>query len=121
VTTTSPDGADCEPWALVEFQSCYVAKLGGPNDEVLNGHPLYGNGLEPYSAQRVVNSRWLAELESINQVHLLYSASMWRDCTHFIFWFHDSVFDCVAESFTVEVHRTSIRDLLDKVVERLTS
>jgi hypothetical protein len=107
--------------ALVDFESCYAAKLGGPNDEVLNGHPLYDKGLAPYSAQRVVNSRWLAELEEINRVHRQYRASMWRDCKHFIFWFHDSVFECIAESFTVEVYRMPIRELLHKMAERLIS
>ena len=36
---------------LVTFMSCVSAKLGHPNDEVQEGHPLAGRGLEGYTAQ----------------------------------------------------------------------
>jgi hypothetical protein len=111
--------AEAEPLAVVEFEYCQAAKLGAPNDEVFSGHPLNGRGREPYAAQRVVNSRWLKEIEAINSVHPLYQPEMWRDLRHFIFWFHDSVFECVAESFKVEICRIPMRDLLHQMVERL--
>jgi hypothetical protein len=67
----SPAAAEPESLALVEFKKCEAAKLGSPNDEVLGGHPLDGKGLDFYAAQRVINSRWLAEVERINSVHQL--------------------------------------------------
>jgi hypothetical protein len=121
VTIKSPSDEHPDPLGLVEFESCISAKLGTPNDEVHEGHPLNGRGLEPYTAQRVVNSRWLKELERINGVHRMYRAEMWQDLSHFIFWFHDSTFECVARSFKIETHRTSLRELLKLMVERLTS
>src|SRR5262245_37632707 len=36
--------------AVISFQRCTIYKFGGPNDEVLSGHPLYEKGLEPYRA-----------------------------------------------------------------------
>ena len=58
----TPGSPDVESLALVEFVGCVSARLGSPNDEVFEGHPLSGKGLDGYTAQRVVNSRWLAEL-----------------------------------------------------------
>jgi hypothetical protein len=110
-----------EPLGLVEFDFCVSARLGAPNDEVFMGHPLNGRGLEPYQAQRVINSRWLKDLEAINSVHGCYRPKSWRDRTHYIFWFHDSTFECVARSYKVETHRTSMKALLGMMVERLVS
>jgi hypothetical protein len=112
VRMVSPARNDPEPLALVTFEFCASAKLGSPNDEVFGGHPLWGKGLEHYAAQRVVNSRWLKEVETINSVHPHYSHSRWTDLQHFIFGFHDSTFECLAKAFKVEVHRMAMRDLL---------
>src|SRR5947209_6072411 len=88
-----------EQIAIVEFKHCVSAKLGSPNDEVLHGHPLEGMGLEPYRAQRVENSRWLSQIEKMNSVHDAYRPERWRTKKHYIFWFNDSTFECIAEEF----------------------
>ena len=119
VTVKDPGDRSVETLALVEFFGRASAKLGSPNDEVFEGHPLSGKGLDGYTAQRVVNSRWLAELEAINGVHRCYDPARWRNLNHYVLWFHDSTFECVAESFTVEVFRESMADLLDRVCRRL--
>jgi hypothetical protein len=119
VTLKSPASEDADPLALVEFEHCVSAKLGAPNDEVFNGHPLNGKGLEAYGVQRVVNSRWLKELEAINSVHHMYRPESWRDLTHYIFWFHDKTFECVAQSFHVETYREPMKALLARMVDRL--
>ena len=43
--------------------------MGGPNDEVLNGHPLYAKGLGGYGPYPVHNSPWISNEEAINSVH----------------------------------------------------
>jgi hypothetical protein len=121
VTIKSPGDEQPEPLGLVEFEHCTSAKLGTPNDEVFEGHPLNGKGLEAYGAQRVVNSRWLKELEKINSVHRMYRPEFWKDRNHYIFWFHDSTFECVARSFKEETYRMSMKALLGLMVERMTS
>ncbi|WP_298544914.1 hypothetical protein [uncultured Aquimarina sp.] len=45
--------------ALVEFEHCTSAKLGAPNDEVFEGHPLYEKGLELYAPLKIMNSNWI--------------------------------------------------------------
>jgi hypothetical protein len=42
--------------AAAEFIRMRAIKFGGPNDETLSGHPLFGKGLEYYSAHDVINS-----------------------------------------------------------------
>ena len=119
VTVKDPGDGSVESLALVEFLGCSSAKLCAPNDEVFEGHPLSGKGLDGYTAQRVVNSKWLAELEAINSVHHCYDPARWRNLNHYVFWFHDTTFECVAESFTVEVFRETMTDLLARVCQRL--
>jgi hypothetical protein len=121
VEIVAPADKKVRPLALVEFMPCTAAKLGSPNDEVFDGHPLQGRGLEAYTAQRVVNSRWLAEIEAINKVHHGYDPNFWRKRNHFIFWFHDTTFECIAESFKVDLCRESMAAMLTRMCQRLLS
>jgi hypothetical protein len=119
VTVTDPGSGAVEALALVEFRGCVSARLGSPNDEVFGGHPLHGRGMEGYTAQRVVNSRWLAELEAVNRVHSGYDPAFWRKRHHHVLWFHDTTFECVAESFAVELYRDTMTGLLARACQRL--
>ena len=105
--------------ALVEFEQCRSAKLGAPNNEVLAGHYLYGKGLEAYSVQIVKNSPWLEEVKATNKVHPLFRADSWSDLTHYIFWFHDTTFECIATTYQVELHTKSLQQLLNDVCSKL--
>jgi len=119
VTVQDPANAGSAPMALVEFEKCRSAKLGAPNDEVFEGHPLEGRGLEGYTSQIVQNSQWLAEIEDINKIHRMYNADRWRDAKHFVFWFHDSTFECIADSYKVEVLQKPLTDILAIAYERM--
>ena len=121
VTVKHSGSGETELLALVEFSRCECAKLGSPNDEVFEGHPLYGRGQDGYSAQRVLNSRWLAEIESVNKVHRCYNPNRRKDLNHYIFWFHDSTFECIAKSYSVEVFQESMREMLRRVSDLLVS
>jgi hypothetical protein len=105
--------------AVVEFTNCSSIKIGTPNDEVYAGHPLSGKGLEGYTAQVVKNSIWLKELEAINSVHPNYSPKSWLEKSHFVFWFHDSTFECVAKSYKVEAFEGAMPELLSKLCKQL--
>jgi hypothetical protein len=115
VTVRNPADVDAELLALVEFHHCLSAKLGSPNDEVFHGHPLWGKGLQPYSAQWVEHSPWLAEVQKINQVHRQYAPDTWRRLKHYIFWFHDTTFECLAASYHVEVFHESMSAMLARI------
>jgi len=73
-----PASDDEESIGLVEFHRCYAHRFGAPNDEVVAGHPLYGRGLQAYSAHRVVNSPWISQEKRTNSVHSGFREDHWR-------------------------------------------
>jgi len=119
VTVKSPNDQMPQALALVEFSGCITAKLGSPNDEVFHGHSLHGKGQEPYTAQIVVNSPWIKEIEENNKVHRHYNSESWRTLKHYIFWFHDTTFECIARSFSVQVYNESVEQMLKRMCSRL--
>jgi hypothetical protein len=104
--------------AVVEFTGCLSAKLGWPNEDHV-ALPLDSRGMEGYTAQKVENSRWLAELKAMGGVRSPPYPDHWRDLAHFVFWFHDSTFECIARSYSLELVRGSMADLAVDVCGRL--
>ncbi len=84
---------------IIRFEHCIVSKLGYPNDEALPGHSLYQFGLTHYELQLVINSPWLRELNLANEISFPESLGHLDGYKHFIFPFHDSTFECLADSF----------------------
>lgn len=100
-----------KPVGVIEFTNYCAGKMVRMSADYLNQHELYGRGLHPYSAQEVVNSEWLAELQRIAKIPAQH---------HFIFFFHDSIFECVASALKVhDYHQTSLEDVLLKLCCRL--
>ncbi|MBF0503323.1 MAG: hypothetical protein HQM09_24605 [Candidatus Riflebacteria bacterium] len=119
VKVVDPDSSEAAKLCLVTFKNCVSAKLGHPNDEALRGHPLAGHGLEGYTAQFVKNSRWIEEVAKINSVHHRNDPARWKLLNHYIFWFHDSTFECLAESYEVEITLEPMDQLLRRVQAKL--
>ncbi|MGB1252092.1 MAG: hypothetical protein ACPG8W_15850 [Candidatus Promineifilaceae bacterium] len=105
---SGPPVANCIPQAIVEFDAPLKTQFGVPNDEALDGHPLSDSGLGAYDAFEVINSRWLAEERRRNQVVFPDSKFMYR---HFIFTFHDSTFECLANDLTITVDTRSFEQI----------
>ena len=97
-----------EPWCAITFRQCYASFFGPPNDEALEGHPLYSRGLQYYSVHKIKNSSWVRLLEKQNRVHEHHSASHFEKLKHYVFTFHDSTFECIARGYTIEVGSGSI-------------
>jgi hypothetical protein len=119
VKLVDPKSNENSRLCLVTFKKCISAKLGHPNDEVHHGHPLAGRGLEGYTAQIVKNSPWLKEVAKTNSVHSNDNPSEWASLNHYVFWFHDSTFECLAESYEVEVTFETISELSQRVIGKL--
>jgi hypothetical protein len=81
---------------IVEIHRCIVSKFGYPNDEALAGHPLYRRGLSVYGVFEVLGSSWIEQMTAQNRV-CFPKTENWTE-RHFIFTFHDSTFECVADS-----------------------
>jgi len=106
--------------AIVRFDRVMSLRVGAPNDEVLGGHPLYGRGLSAYRAHRVVDSRWLSEVQAINSVHRDYDAARWTRYTHYLLAFHDETVECICGGYSAEVLRgISLADACRSALERV--
>jgi hypothetical protein len=116
VTVVTPDTTGMAV-ALVDFRGPYAHLFGPPNDEAFAGHPLAGRGLRPYSAFQVRHSSWVRRLERMNSVHPLHHAGLFLSMRHYVFAFHDSTFECVAEGYRVRAVRGPIRSMLSRMVE----
>jgi len=109
-----------EPAAIIEFKLCYVYTFGSPNDEVFDSHPLYKRGLSPYGAYEIKNSSWIRQLERMNSVHPRHDPERFWRRHHYIFAFHDSTFECVADGLRIIETSGSMKTLLPRMCEMLT-
>lgn len=119
VRIRSADDPNPGSLAIIEFKRCICTKMGTPNDEVFRGHPLSGKGFQGYCPLRVKNSPWIKELEAINAIHRGYRPESWSNLNHYIFGFHDSTFECVAESFVVDSRAMTISEVLAEICGKL--
>lgn len=98
--------------ALVLFKGIRAHMFGPPNDEAFSGHPLASRGLGPYAVFEVQNSSWIRGLERMNSVHPSHSAARFRAYKHYVFAFHDSTFEAVAEGFELGIRNGSVSSVL---------
>lgn len=107
------------PVALVEFKWCHVHMFGPPSEDTYHGHPLAERGLSPFGAYEVLTSSWIRSLERMNSVHEHHKPEMFWERRHFIFAFHDSTFECVAEGFQLTETHGSMKSILPLMAEKL--
>lgn len=108
------------PMILVYFGSVTVHLFGPPNDEAFEGHPLALRGLEPYGAFEVLDSSWIRQLERMNAVHPEHDrAHFLQNKRHFVFAFHDSTLECVAQGYSIERFTGSSETAFDRMRMRL--
>jgi hypothetical protein len=101
----------------IEFDGCFATSFGSPGEETFSGHPLYGRGFEAYRAMQVIHSPWIARLQKIDSVHRHHDPSTYRALRHFIFPFHDTMFECVARSFRVEKVNGPLSDAVKRTAD----
>lgn len=82
--------------AVVTFERPRAHIFGPPNDEALDGHPLFARGLQPYTAHVVEPSSWLRLVERRNAVHRHHRKELFAQLRHYAFVFHDTTFECLA-------------------------
>ena len=108
-----------EPMALVEFSRFYAYCFGPPNDEAFHGHPLASRGLQPYGVFQIEDSSWIRQLERMNSVHPYHKPERFERLRHYVFAFHDSTFECIAESYIVTEHEGPLQAILAEMEKRL--
>ena len=106
--------------ALIEFRRPRAHLLGPPNDEAFGSHPLAPHGLRPYAAFEIQESSWIRSLERANRIHPAHHRAQFAALRHFVFAFHDSVFECVAESYIVHgLFLGSLASLAPRLLEHV--
>lgn len=106
-----------EACGVVVFHGVRQHMFGMPNDEAIHGHPLHDRGLRPYSYYQVLSSSWLRLLEGMNSVHEHHRPENFQRCRHYIFTFHDSTFECIADDFTFSIERGTVQTVLERVMQ----
>jgi len=111
VRIVGPDSQG-EPHAIVTFKHAIAHFHGPPNDESFSGHPLEKRGLTPYGAFEVKNSSWINYLMKMNRVHPYHKDERFKKYRHFIFSFHDTTFECIAERFELVTGWGSLKEAM---------
>jgi len=102
--------------AVLHFEVVLYYAMGYPNDEALNAHPLYANGLGFYGFHVVENSPLIANLDRRNQVHERHVAGAYmKRFRHWIITFHDETLEVVARN--ARFVRTSEKEPRPAVLE----
>jgi hypothetical protein len=121
VTMRSPADEDASSLLLIEIVRCHEVRMGGPNDEAINGHALHGRGLGGYQAHEVRNSEWLESVIRVNSVHPHHSDAPFRRLHHYVLPFHDEMIEALGQAIQVTHVQGSIRALLLDLVNRITA
>jgi hypothetical protein len=101
-----------ERCAVVRFQGVGSYTFGIPDENSLEGHPLYGRGLRHYRFSEVKNSSWVRAIQRIDSFDSQFNPKRFANLRHLIFPFHDSTFECVANSFELYIERGFVSDVL---------
>jgi hypothetical protein len=118
VRIVTHDAAD-EILSLVAFTRPYAHYFGPPNDEAFAGHPLAKRGLHPCGTFEIEQSSWIRQLAELNSVHPHHDARRFSRLRHFVFAFHDSIFECIAEDLHIDVRGGSIASAATELSARL--
>lgn len=104
--------------AVVQFSHCFSHLLGLPDEITLHTHPLTQYGLTSHGAYVIENSSWVNQFKQMSTTHPYFS-SVFLDLKHFIFTFHDSTFECIAENLDVWLHQGPIRSVVPHMIKLL--
>ncbi len=100
--TSSNQNDGAERIAVVRFHNCIAVRMGNPSSDALRNHSLHHKGLMVNTAHTVQSSRWISELEALNNGTNHFEPGEWKTFHHYLFTFRDGIFECVAKSYNIE-------------------
>jgi hypothetical protein len=104
--------------AVCEFRLCAITKFGYPNDEAWSGIPRTRG--KSYGVFEVLNSTWKAEIDRLNRYSFPNPKSEYPRGRHFLFLFHDSSFECIADDLKLELFREPYDRIFSRIAARVT-
>jgi hypothetical protein len=109
-STSKPiDASSLQTFGVLTFERVSEVLFGGPNDEALQKHRLYGNGIGAYAVHEVFNSRWAAMTWNYN---VPVGQPGTHRARHFVAVFHDSTLEVLAQGMTCQRARRVRHELL---------
>jgi hypothetical protein len=116
--------------AVVEFERLHQTRFGGPNDEGRPEHPLDGKGLSEmsYAICEVLESSWAREEAArreagARRIHRDLFEQFYKGQSfvqrHFLFLFHDSTLECLADDVRVTLSKDPFSTIVDRFVKRM--
>ena len=76
--------------------------FGYPNEEAINGHRYYKDGLMPFMFVEILNSEIIAGITQTNRIHPFHKDEMFAKYKHYVFPFHDTTLEVIAKSYEFE-------------------
>jgi hypothetical protein len=89
--------------AVIRFARPHAHFLGPPDEEVIHTHPYAALGLSPCNAFEVEHSDWIAALCARSRRSSRHAEARFEALRHFIFTFHDTTFEILANGFELEI------------------
>lgn len=87
---------------VLVWTGTHYSSMGGPNDEAISGHRLYGKGLNAVLwIGEVSNSELVAMLKKQNSVHPQHDSRRFADLVHHVVLTKERVIEVVARSLEV--------------------
>lgn len=107
---------------VLKFNLFIKYRFGMPNNEIIIGHPYFKLGLKPNSFYQLEGSDWIKELMKIDSVHPYFNEEKWTNYKHYIFTFHDNMFECIAKDYeisesTISIYKKAITIINEMIVE----
>jgi hypothetical protein len=97
--------------AVVEIKRCTTTRFGYPSDAALAGHPLFEKGLGSFGVFEVTDSAWVAQLAAQHAAARPDGPAL-PPQRHFVFTFHESTLECVADDVVVVLTRDSLNEVI---------
>jgi hypothetical protein len=106
-------------WSILSFKNCESAKYGGPNDEVIDAHPLSKLGLDCGNFYKLHDSEWKEGLQKINSTHHCYNSNSWVDLNHYILVLREHVLECLATGFSVKRYEQEFDEVVSFATKKI--
>ena len=119
VRVVSPGDDHPALFVVIEMWGCAEVRFGGPNDEALHGHPLYGRGLSAYRVHEVMNSAWIEDAIRVNSVHPQHSDAPFRKLRHYALLFHDEMLEALALGIESRLVQGTTRTIMEGLTRDL--
>lgn len=113
--------------ALIECIGCASFKMGYPNDEGINEHPMYQYGMKDVrtGVMEVLHSQWLDELRlevklSAKRIRGNESANLpLEESKHFIIALKENTYECIATSLKLVNNFASFNEASNHAISNL--